>query len=382
MSIIRCPDCRGPAAQSAGVRRHRANGQLSLRRQAARDAAAKSARWPISDAVEFFSELVLEGNEKQIADEVLKEIRGRLGFLLNVGLEYLSLERTAPTLSGGESQRIRLAGQIGCGLVGVLYILDEPSIGLHPRDNDRLLDTLAELRDLGNTVVVVEHDEDTMRAADHIIDFGPGPGVRGGEVVASGTADQIAREPRSLTGAFLSGKRKIEVPQQRRIEPQGTNNGKASATVVACHRPRHNNLKNIDVDIQQYAKICCCSSDSSYCWTSAVAPLWAGLVTLILRRATGKPRLATPVAVVPGARGVPGHHDRKQRGVRRRPRLGRLHGLGESDRHGGAIDALGRWSAGQATGQAAREATGQTAREATGQTAREATGQTARETTG
>ena len=122
-----------------------------------------------------------------IAGEVLKEIRGRLGFLLNVGLDYLTLDRTAPTLSGGESQRIRLAGQIGCGLVGVLYILDEPSIGLHPRDNDRLLDTLARLRDMGNTVVVVEHDEDTMRAADHIVDFGPGPGVRGGEVVAAGT---------------------------------------------------------------------------------------------------------------------------------------------------------------------------------------------------
>ena len=154
---------------------------------------------------------------KLIAAEVLKEIRGRLGFLQNVGLEYLSLDRTAPTLSGGESQRIRLAGQIGCGLVGVLYILDEPSIGLHPRDNQRLLDTLAQLRDQGNTVVVVEHDEDTMRAADHIIDFGPGPGVRGGEVVALGTADEIAKEPRSATGAFLSGKRKIEVPVERRL---------------------------------------------------------------------------------------------------------------------------------------------------------------------
>ena len=172
----------------------------------------------VSDAAEFFAELELEGNEKLIAAEVLKEIRGRLGFLQNVGLEYLTLERTAPTLSGGESQRIRLAGQIGCGLVGVLYILDEPSIGLHPRDNERLLDTLAELRDLGNTVVVVEHDEDTMRAADHIIDFGPGPGVRGGEVVAIGTAEEIARETRSVTGAFLAGKRKIEVPAKRRIE--------------------------------------------------------------------------------------------------------------------------------------------------------------------
>ncbi len=142
----------------------------------------------ISDAIDFFSELELDATGTVIASEVLKEIRGRLGFLSNVGLDYLALDRTAPTLSGGESQRIRLAGQIGCGLVGVLYILDEPSIGLHPRDNDRLLDTLTQLRDLGNTVVVVEHDEDTMRAADHIIDFGPGPGVRGGEVVATGDA--------------------------------------------------------------------------------------------------------------------------------------------------------------------------------------------------
>ena len=154
----------------------------------------------MSEAIEFFSELELDATRTLIAGEVLKEIRGRLGFLSNVGLDYLTLDRTAPTLSGGESQRIRLAGQIGCGLVGVLYILDEPSIGLHPRDNDRLLDTLTQLRDLGNTVVVVEHDEDTMRAADHIIDFGPGPGVRGGEVVASGTAEAIARSPRSLTG--------------------------------------------------------------------------------------------------------------------------------------------------------------------------------------
>ena len=126
---------------------------------------------------------------------MLKEIRGRLGFLLNVGLHYLTLDRSAPTLSGGEAQRIRLAGQIGCGLVGVLYILDEPSIGLHPRDNDRLLRSLERLRDMGNTVLVVEHDEDTMRAADYLVDFGPGPGVRGGEVVAAGTLRRGRRQP-------------------------------------------------------------------------------------------------------------------------------------------------------------------------------------------
>ena len=134
--------------------------------------------------------------QRTIAGEVLKELRGRVGFLLNVGLHYLTLDRAAPTLSGGEAQRIRLAGQIGCGLVGVLYILDEPSIGLHPRDNDRLLRSLERLRDMGNTVVVVEHDEDTMRAADYIVDFGPGPGVRGGEVVAAGTYAEVARQPR------------------------------------------------------------------------------------------------------------------------------------------------------------------------------------------
>ena len=202
---------------------------------------------PVSDAIEFFSELDLDPTRTLIASEVLKEIRGRLGFLSNVGLDYLMLDRTAPTLSGGESQRIRLAGQIGCGLVGVLYILDEPSIGLHPRDNDRLLDTLTQLRDLGNTVVVVEHDEDTMRAADHIVDFGPGPGVRGGEVVAAGDAETIADAPRSLTGQYLSGKLKIEVPAQTRPI------GDRWLRIVGA---RHNNLKDIDVEIPLGALVC------------------------------------------------------------------------------------------------------------------------------
>ena len=157
----------------------------------------------VSDAEEFFGELELDPTGQKIAADVLKEIRGRLQFLKNVGLEYLTLERTAPTLSGGEMQRIRLAGQIGCGLVGVLYILDEPSIGLHPRDNDRLLETLARLRDQGNTVIVVEHDEDTMRAADTIVDFGPGPGVRGGHVVAAGPVEEVIAEPKSITGQYL-----------------------------------------------------------------------------------------------------------------------------------------------------------------------------------
>ena len=174
-----------------------------------------------------------------IAGEVLKELRGRVGFLLNVGLHYLSLDRGAPTLSGGETQRIRLAGQIGCGLVGVLYILDEPSIGLHPRDNDRLLRSLEQLRDMGNTVVVVEHDEDTMRAADHLVDFGPGPGVRGGEVVAAGTFAEVVANKKSLTGQYLAGTKQIAVPAERR-----PGNGKHLLVKGA----RHHNLKNIDVD--------------------------------------------------------------------------------------------------------------------------------------
>ena len=165
----------------------------------------------IKDVSNFFQNLELDDLRQYVASEPLKEIRNRLGFLLNVGLDYLTLDRTAPTLSGGESQRIRLAGQIGAGLVGVLYILDEPSIGLHPRDNDRLIHTLGHLRDLGNTVVVVEHDEDTMRASDHIIDFGPGPGIKGGEVVFEGSPAKISAAKKSVTGEFLSGKRQIEI---------------------------------------------------------------------------------------------------------------------------------------------------------------------------
>ncbi|PBV22762.1 excinuclease ABC subunit A, partial [Pseudomonas aeruginosa] len=157
----------------------------------------------------------LEGAKGEIADKIFKEIRERLHFLVSVGLNYLSLARSAETLSGGEAQRIRLASQIGAGLMGVMYVLDEPSIGLHQRDNDRLLQTLIRLRDLGNTVLVVEHDEDAIRAADHIIDIGPGAGVHGGVVIAEGTYDELAKHADSLTGQYLSGKLKIEVPKQR-----------------------------------------------------------------------------------------------------------------------------------------------------------------------
>ena len=157
-------------------------------------------------------QLELTHQQHLIADRILKEIKSRLGFLQSVGLGYLTLSRSAGTLSGGESQRIRLATQIGSSLMGVLYILDEPSIGLHQRDNDKLLATLQHLRDLGNTLLVVEHDEDTMRAADYLIDIGPGAGIHGGEVVAAGTPEEVMANPNSLTGQYLSGKKKIPVP--------------------------------------------------------------------------------------------------------------------------------------------------------------------------
>ncbi len=246
MSVMGCQQCSGrrlndqASAVAITTRHSRFAGQPAR-------SLPEVCNLSVADAVDFFNELELDATGQKIAAEVLKEIRGRLGFLMGVGLDYLALDRTAPTLSGGESQRIRLAGQIGCGLVGVLYILDEPSIGLHPRDNDRLLETLTRLRDLGNTVVVVEHDEDTMRAADHIIDFGPGPGVRGGEVVASGELKKLIKADRSLTGQFLSGQRKIEVPSVRR-QP-----GKARLKIVGAS---HNNLKHIDVEIPLGLFVC------------------------------------------------------------------------------------------------------------------------------
>lgn len=205
MSRKACPDCRG--ARLNPQARHILIGEKALHELCAMS---------VLQVREFFGGLQLGATERLIATEVLKEVGGRLSFLSNVGLDYLTLDRAAPTLAGGESQRIRLAGQIGCGLVGVLYVLDEPSIGLHPRDNQRLLASLERLRDMGNTVVVVEHDEETMRTADLIVDFGPGPGVHGGGVVATGTIDQIAANEKSLTGAYLAGRRSIEVPKQRR----------------------------------------------------------------------------------------------------------------------------------------------------------------------
>ena len=228
MSNIPCPDCRGqrlkPVSLAVTV------GGLNI--AALSDLSVRKAR-------SFLSQLTLTEKEERIARQILKEIDNRLGFLCDVGLEYLTLSRSAGTLSGGEAQRIRLATQIGSSLMGVLYILDEPSIGLHQRDNDRLLQTLKHLRDIGNTVIVVEHDEDTMRQADYIVDIGPGAGVHGGEVVACGTAEEIMRNPNSLTGQFLSGARKIAVPAHRR-KPTGE---------LLVRGAREHNLKNIDVRI-------------------------------------------------------------------------------------------------------------------------------------
>lgn len=201
----------------------------------------------IEECYDFFGELSLNETQQLIAEDALKEIRSRLGFLLQCGLGYLTLDRTAPTLSGGESQRIRLAGQIGSGLSGIVYILDEPSIGLHPRDNDLLLNSLLNLRDMGNTVVVVEHDEVTMKAADHIVDFGPGPGHRGGEIVVEGKLEDIRKNKRSVTGQYLAGTRKIEIPEKRR-EPTDRK--------LKILGAKHNNLKNVDVEIPLGCFVC------------------------------------------------------------------------------------------------------------------------------
>ncbi|UJF19517.1 excinuclease ABC subunit UvrA [Vibrio sp. SS-MA-C1-2] len=225
-----CSDCQGSRLRSEA--RHVFIDQTPIH-----DICEKS----ISDALDFFKQLALTGQRAKIADKILKEINERLHFLVNVGLNYLNLSRSADTLSGGEAQRIRLASQIGAGLVGVMYVLDEPSIGLHQRDNERLLKTLTHLRDLGNTVLVVEHDEDAIRTADHIIDIGPGAGVHGGEVVAEGDYKTIINSERSLTGDYLSGKKKIEVPTERTVmDPE---------KVVTLYGASGNNLKKIDATI-------------------------------------------------------------------------------------------------------------------------------------
>lgn len=208
---------------------------------------------PIGQAWDYYENLHIGGHKGDVADKIFKEIRERLGFLTKVGLEYLTLARSAETLSGGEAQRIRLASQIGAGLMGVMYVLDEPSIGLHQRDNDRLLSTLTHLRDLGNTVIVVEHDEDAIRTADHIIDIGVGAGVHGGRVIATGTADEIAGNDNSLTGQYLSGKKRIEIPKIRHSAKTGEiKKGKKTVTeplYVRLDGAKGNNLKNVNLAI-------------------------------------------------------------------------------------------------------------------------------------
>lgn len=229
-SIRACPDCHGTRLREAS--RNVFINETNL---------PEITAIPIGEATEFFQQLELPGKRGEIASKIVSEISARLSFLVNVGLDYLSLARSADTLSGGEAQRIRLASQIGAGLVGVMYILDEPSIGLHQRDNDRLLGTLTRLRDLGNTVIVVEHDEDAIRSADYVLDIGPGAGVHGGEIVAQGTPEDIMKSEHSLTGQYLSGRRKIEIPVKR----ETAHAGKSIGLRGACG----NNLKHVDVDI-------------------------------------------------------------------------------------------------------------------------------------
>ncbi|KNZ68435.1 excinuclease ABC subunit A [Thermincola ferriacetica] len=229
MSTSPCPECGGARLKKE-----------SLAVKIAGRSIYDVTRLSVAEALEFFNRLQMTEREQVIARQVLKEIRERLKFLVNVGLDYLTLDRSAGTLSGGESQRIRLATQIGSGLVGVLYILDEPSIGLHQRDNERLINTLKRLRDLGNTLIVVEHDEDTMYAADYIIDIGPGAGANGGEVVAAGPIDEIKKSDKSITGQYLSGRKKIPVPLFRR---------KPNGKWLEIRGASEHNLKNIDVRI-------------------------------------------------------------------------------------------------------------------------------------
>jgi excinuclease ABC subunit A len=236
MATSNCPECSGTR-----LRKSARNVFIDDRR------IEDIVCMPVGDCSDYFESLDLPGRQGEIAEKIIKEIRQRFNFLVDVGLNYLSLNRSADTLSGGEAQRIRLASQIGAGLVGVMYILDEPSIGLHQRDNERLLKTLIRLRDLGNTVIVVEHDEDAIASADHIIDIGPGAGIHGGEIVAEGTAKQIKANKNSITGQFMSGKRGIVIPKQR-------NKGKGK--MLSITGASGNNLQNIDLQIPQGVFTC------------------------------------------------------------------------------------------------------------------------------
>ena len=231
-----CPECGGKKLKAS-----------SLAVKVGDKNIAEITAMSVHEAFNFFNNLKLKGNEQIIASEILKELRNRLGFLQSVGLHYLTLDRRSPTLSGGESQRIKLASQIGNQLVGVMYILDEPSIGLHQRDNSMLLQMLCQLRDLGNTVIVVEHDEETIRTADMIVDFGPKAGIYGGEIVATGTVKDIINSNRSLTGDYLAGRKSIPIPKVRIPAEQG---------YLSIKGAKHNNLKDIDVDIPLGLFVC------------------------------------------------------------------------------------------------------------------------------
>jgi len=266
MRVVRCPSCNGERLNPQ-ARAVRVGGKTLV----------ELGRMSIGELVPWLDayERGLDPTQKVIAAELLKEIRGRLNFLLNVGLHYLTLDRPAPTLSGGEAQRIRLASQIGSGLVGVLYVLDEPSIGLHPRDNARLLQSLERLRDMGNTVLVVEHDEDTMRAADYLVDFGPGPGSRGGHIVAAGPPAEVLANPQSLTAQYLTGARRIPIPSVRR-RPNGQ-----SLRIVGATQ---NNLKNLTVEIPLGVFVCVTGVSGSGKST---------LVNEVLKRAMRDKRVAT-----------------------------------------------------------------------------------------
>jgi excinuclease ABC subunit A len=230
MRDVPCPACAGARLKP-----------LSLAVTLNGKSIAEIAELPIGECAEFLKQLELSPRERAIADRVLKEVNERLAFLVDVGLDYLSLERSAGSLAGGEAQRIRLATQIGSGLTGVLYVLDEPSIGLHQRDNHRLIETLIRLRDMGNTLIVVEHDEDTIRTADWIVDIGPGAGEHGGHVVSSGSYEQLIGTKESITGQYLSGKRSIEVPEIRRPVDQGR--------LLTIHGAKEHNLADVTVDI-------------------------------------------------------------------------------------------------------------------------------------
>jgi excinuclease ABC subunit A len=272
MSLVPCPTCHGARLKKESL-------AVTVGGISIVEMADKSSR----DLMEFLDGLVLPEREAFIAERLLKEIKRRVKFLVDVGLDYLTINRAAATLAGGEAQRIRLATQIGSGLVGVLYVLDEPSIGLHQRDNERLITTLKSLRDLGNTLVVVEHDEATIRSADHIVDIGPAAGERGGRIIAEGSLADIIANPESLTGKYLTGKLKIEVPESRR-QPSGT--------VITVTNPREHNLKGVDVSFPLGLFVCVTGVSGSGKSTLVDDILWRSIARRLYR-----------------ARVIPGAHD-------------------------------------------------------------------------